>query len=337
MKDFFQRNMPVFIIGLVTIGVFIIIIVTASRNPGTGPKLEQIKNEQFITSTTPVIGLKDSKVILLEFSDFECPACKAFAPVVNSLIEKYKDKVLFAYKNMPLPQHTNAMSAAIAAQAAYEQGKFWEYGDKLFDEQPDFSKEKYIQIAKDLGLDVDKFEKDLERADLAKRVEDDRQQALRIGVDSTPTFILNGQFVKLTTYDDLEKQIISELTKNNITVDTPLETTQSTATEITSVKKSDDSRIIDNKYGVIEIDYIEQGFVPNNVKAVQGQLVRWTNKTKSPIKMQQIISLYDELSTPLTIDAGATFELRLTKDKLWTYKEMNHAHYASIFTVAPEN
>lgn len=338
MKDFFQRNMPVFVIGIVTIAVFVVIIITAAKNPSGGPKLEQIKNEQFIADTTPTVGPKDSKVVLVEFSDFECPACKAFAPVVNSLIEKYKDNVLFAYKHMPLPQHTNSRSSAMAAEAAHEQGKFWEYGDKLLDAQPDFSKEKYIEIATELGLDLDKFQKDLDSDTLAKRVEDDRQQAVRVGIDSTPSFILNNRFLKLTTYDDLEKQIIEELAKYNIIVEVPTESSQSTPSNIDTKKAETaaDMLAIDNKYGIIEIEYIPGGFAPNNVKAIQGQLVRWINKTDKDIRIQQIIYLYDELSVPVVIAPGATFEVRLTKDKLWTYKETTNANYASIFTVALE-
>jgi protein-disulfide isomerase len=337
MKDFFQRNMPVFIIGLITIGVFVVIIIAASKNPSSGPKLEAIKNEQFITDTTPTTGLKEAKVVVVEFSDFECPACKTFQPVVYSLIEKYKDKVLFAYKHMPLPQHQNAKSAAQAAEAAKLQGKFWEYGDKLFDNQSSLSRETYIQIAKDLGLDMEKFEKDLESPELAKLIEDDRLQALRVGVDSTPTFIINNQFAKLNTFEDLEKLIIEELIKNNIAVDLPTETTQSSSTA--TIKKPEtaaDTRNVDARYGIIAINYNEDGFDQNNVKAIQGQLVRWKNNTKDEITLQQLINLYDEMLIPVKIAPGATFELRLTKDKLWTYKELNHRHYASIFTVAEE-
>ncbi len=331
--------MPVFIIGFITIGVFVVIIITASKTPAVGPKLEQIKNEQFITDTTPTIGPRDSKVVLIEFSDFECPACKAFAPVINGLINKYKDRVLFAFKHMPLPQHTNSTSAAIASEAAHEQNKFWEYGDKLFDAQPDFSREIYIEIAADLGLDMDKFQRDLDDKTLAKRVEKDRLQAIRAGVESTPTFILNNRFVKLNTYDDLEIQIIEELAKNNITTESPIESSQTTPSDLAVTKNEITAEMIaiDNKYGIIEISYTEDGFISNNVKAIQGQLVRWTNKTNTDMKLQQVISLYDELSTPATIAPGETFELRLTKDRLWTYKETNHAHYAGIFTVAPEN
>ena len=331
--------MPVFVIGFITIGIFVVIIITASKTPVAGPKLEQVNDEQFITDTTPTIGPKDSKVVLIEFSDFECPACKAFAPVINGLIDKYKDRVLFAYKHMPLPQHTNSTSAAIASEAAHEQNKFWEYGDRLFDAQPDFSREKYIEIAVGLDLDIDRFQNDLDSETLAKRVEEDRLQAIRAGVESTPTFILNNRFIKLTTYDDLEVQILEELAKNNITIEAPIESSQTTPSDTTVAKKelSAEMVAIDNKYGIIEINYTEDGFISNNVKAIQGQLVRWTNKTNADMKLQQIISLYDELSTPATIAPGETFELRLTKDRLWTYKEANHAHYAGIFTVAPEN
>ncbi len=336
MKDFIKRNAPVFLIGLVTIGVFITIIIVASKNPRSGPSLEKISEEKMITDTTATVGPKDAKVVLVEFSDFECPACKAFQPIVNSLIDKYQDRVLFAYKHFPLPQHKEARSSAIASEAAKEQGKFWEYADRLFDEQPNFSREKYIQIAEALSLDKDKFTSDLDRAELATRVDEDLAQATRLNLAQTPTFILNNQLVTITTTEDLERLIQEELTKNGVTVINEVkETTQSSAA-MGGEPKPVEPNNMDAQYGTIDLEYGFTGFIPNNAKALVGQQVRIKNTLRTDMRLQQIIYSYTELSNPVTIKAGETLSIRLSKEGLWTFKESDHRHYGSIFTVAQQ-
>lgn len=92
--------------------------------------------------------------------------------------------------------------------------------------------------------------------------------------------------------------------------------------------------LLDQKYGVISIDYTEQGFIPNNIKAVVGQRVVFKNTTRHDITIQQVIRLYDELATPVLLKPQDTLEIKLTKEKLWTFKEKSIKHYGSIFTVA---
>jgi protein-disulfide isomerase len=333
MKEFFKRNAPVFLIGIVTVGVFVTIIFAASKNPSKGPSLQEIKDEQFITDSTAIIGPRDSKVVLVEFSDFECPACKAFHPTMQSLIDKYKDRVLFAYKHFPLPQHRNARSAAIAAIAAQEQGSFWNYADKLFDAQPDFSREKFIQLAGELNLDKDKFNQALDNADLAKRVDDDLAQANRLGLAQTPSFILNNKLMSLTAFEDLEKQLVAELEKNGIQTTTPQpDTNESSPSQDQTTNLTPNE--MDAKYGTIDIDYSFTGFIPNNAKALVGQQVRIRNTIKTEMRLQQIIALYNEIDNPYVIKPGETLSVRLTKEGLWTFKEVDHKHYGSVFAVA---
>ena len=136
--------------------------------------------------------LSDAKVTVVEFSDFQCPACKAAEPVVVEILNKYKDKIRFVYRNYPLPSHEFGQIAAQAAEAAALQNKFWEYHDKLFEKSPDLKKENLLTIAKDLGLDLDKFTKDLDSDAVKQKVADDQADGNRAGVTATPTFFING-------------------------------------------------------------------------------------------------------------------------------------------------
>lgn len=145
-----------------------------------------------------VKGKKDSKIMLVEYSDFQCPACGAFFPIVTQVVDKYKDKVAFVYRHYPLPQHKNGRSAALAAEAAGEQDKFWEMHDLLFENQEDWSESKDVQkdfeaMAKTLKLDLAKFKQDQKNTTLIDRIDKDIASGNKYGVNSTPTFYLNGK------------------------------------------------------------------------------------------------------------------------------------------------
>lgn len=166
-----------------------------------------------------IFGKKDSKVVLVEYSDFQCPACKAYQPLVKQVLEKYKDKITFTYRYFPLPLHLNAVPSAHAAEAAGLQNKFWEMHDLLFQTQADWEGSKkpeeiFVKYAAKLKLDVEEFKKDVKSNETAKRVDEDKNSGAQYGVDSTPTFFLNG--VKLDSPQslaDFEKLIDAQLSK----------------------------------------------------------------------------------------------------------------------------
>ena len=147
-----------------------------------------------------VRGNASSTVQLVEYSDFQCPACQGYYPLIKQLETEYGAKVAFIYRNYPLYMiHPNADIAARAAEAAGLQGKFWEMHDKLFENHdswatllnPEKTFEKY---AADLGLKGDQFKIDMASAAVHKAVADDYQRGQRagVGVQGTPTFVLNG-------------------------------------------------------------------------------------------------------------------------------------------------
>ena len=152
-------------------------------------------------------GNPNAKAYLVEFSDFQCPACAAFQPTVNAVTEQYKDKLLFVYRHFPLDQHAFAQKAAEAAEAANAQGKFWEMADLLFANQDKFSDDLFPQLAQSLQLDQLKFTKDMNDNVIKQKIANDRAYGIRIGVNATPTFFLNGKKLNLTSFDDLKKAV----------------------------------------------------------------------------------------------------------------------------------
>jgi protein-disulfide isomerase len=146
-----------------------------------------------VTSADHSIGPKNAKVTVVEYSDFQCPYCGSFFKTLQQMLTDYKDKVLFVYRNFPLDQiHENARPAAMAAECAGEQGKFFEFHDKLFVSQDKLGDAFYQQTAKDLGLDTGKFNDCLKSDRPGKKVDADYQSGLAAGVQGTPSTFVNG-------------------------------------------------------------------------------------------------------------------------------------------------
>ena len=145
---------------------------------------------------SPSAGPANAAVTVVEFSDFECPFCKRGADTVKEILKAYPKDVRVVFKNLPLPFHKNADSAARAALAAGKQGKFWEMHDALFDNQQGLGEALYMAKAKELGLKVDQFKKDMESDAIKKAVEADKAQAQKAGISGTPGFSVNGVLVK---------------------------------------------------------------------------------------------------------------------------------------------
>jgi protein-disulfide isomerase len=149
--------------------------------------------QQFDYTGSAVQGPGGAAVTVAVFSDFQCPACAQWAPAVKDVLTTHKDKVRLVFKHLPLPNHTSARPAAIAAEAAGKQGKFWEMHDLLFQNQGDLNRQGFVKMATQLGLDAARFEKDLDDPELAGRVTRDFREAERAQMPGTPTFYINGR------------------------------------------------------------------------------------------------------------------------------------------------
>lgn len=167
------------------------------------------------TTDDPSLGPRDAKVVVVEFSDFQCPFCQQAQPVVKELLKNYGDQILFIYRDFPLiNDHPQALSAAIAGECAHEQGKFWEMHDKIFANQDNISKTDLKIYAVQIGLNNIQFGTCLDSDKYLAEIEQDFNDGLNAGVNSTPTFIINGVKVAgaipLNTFEQI---IISELSR----------------------------------------------------------------------------------------------------------------------------
>jgi protein-disulfide isomerase len=176
----------------------------------TGPDPNKI--HQVEIDGSPVRGAADGKVTIVEFSDFQCPYCGRVDPTLDRLLEEYPDDVRIVYKHLPLSFHANALPAAKAAVAAGMQGKFWEMHDALFANQKQLGEEKYLELARELGLDVEKFQADYKSAAVATEVAQDMNEARRLGVTGTPGFFVNGRFSSgAKPYESFKAMVEAEL------------------------------------------------------------------------------------------------------------------------------
>ncbi len=143
----------------------------------------------------PIKGPESAPVTIVEWSDFQCPFCKRVTPTLAQIEKEYGDKVRFAFKHLPLSIHAQAPQAHAAAEAAHRQGRFWEMHDRIFANQRDLSVATLEGYAREIGLDMEQYRRDVQSPDVKKKVDADLQQASKLGVSGTPAFFINGRFL----------------------------------------------------------------------------------------------------------------------------------------------
>jgi protein-disulfide isomerase len=162
----------------------------------------------------PIRGDQNAKVTIVAFSDFQCPFCNRVNPTLAKLLETYPGRVRIAFKHLPLRIHPDAPAAHAAAEAAHRQGKFWEMYDKIFANQRELSPAKFQQYAKELGLDLAKFDKDVADAGVKQRIDADTKEADKLGVAGTPAFFINGKYLSgAQPYESFQKLVDEALAK----------------------------------------------------------------------------------------------------------------------------
>ncbi len=181
--------------------------LAAAPAPGAPPARVEVP-----IGAAPVKGPANAPITIVEFSDFECPFCNKIPPVLKQLEADYKGKVRIAFKHLPLPFHKNAPLAAEASLAAHEQGKFWPFHDKLFENQQSLDRASLEKFAAELGLDARKFKAALDSGKFRAQVQKDAQQAASVGATGTPTFFINGtRFVGAQPLEAFKRVIDEEL------------------------------------------------------------------------------------------------------------------------------
>ena len=205
------------IIIAVIIGGFVFVGVKFGKNSGFEASVLPVNA---ISDSDWIKGNKESKITLIEYSDFQCPACVSYYPIIKQVIDSYGDKLVFAYRHFPLSQHKNAELAAITAEAAGRQGKFWEMHDAIFNNQKEWSensnaKELFIKYAGDISLNIEQLKSDMTSEELKNKVKSDLNSGISAGVNSTPTFFLNGKKISPQSYEDF-KNIIEQSNSSNL-------------------------------------------------------------------------------------------------------------------------
>jgi len=216
MLEFRHMKNPWVIVGVITIVLFAGAMwysnVSAERNN------EGVVVQQHIK------GNEAAAVTLVEYSDLQCPACAAFAPVVDEVINLYGENLSFEYKHFPLPIHRFAQQAAVAAEAASQQDAFFPYHDLLFENQSEWSQSAnpqifFLRYAEELGLDRDLFSRHQNASILRDRVRSDLDEARGLGLTGTPTFFLNGERMSFQTYEEFVLQIAAAVDPTSVTSD----------------------------------------------------------------------------------------------------------------------
>lgn len=170
-----------------------------------------------------VEGNNTKNVTLVEYGDYQCPACESYYPIVKQVVAKYKNQIQFQFRNLPLTQiHQNAFVGARAAEAAALQNKFWEMHDMLYENQDTWSESSdpasyFYKYATELGMNLDQFKKDYASSKVNSTINADMAAFKKTGAQqATPTFFLNGKKIETTaSVDSFSKQIDAEIANKN--------------------------------------------------------------------------------------------------------------------------
>ena len=189
----------------------ILLLVSSKKKTVQVAVLEFV--QEINVTGSPFRGTADAPVIIALFTDFQCPYCARILPLLNQVLEKYQGKVKLVFKNFPLSTHQFARKAAAAALAAGKQGKFWELHDRLFQNYNRLNDQVVQEQAKELGLDLQKFDKDMADPQIMQVINQDMQDGAKAGVRGTPTLFVNGSLLRNTNLEGFQAAIDKELEK----------------------------------------------------------------------------------------------------------------------------
>lgn len=223
MKSESKRIFGWLLVAVIIIGSFLMIIFAGQGDSDENGQVDD--GPITLAPVTPnewIKGNPSARVSLVEYSDFQCPACRSRLGQVEEILKTYGDKIKFVYRHFPLKlNHKNAELAARASEAAGLQGKFWEMHDLLFLNQPTWqgetneqAKVTFIGYGKQLELDEAKFIADLDSDAVKDSVDEDYAGGLAAGINSTPTFFLNGKKIAPYTFEEFKSLIEAETNKS---------------------------------------------------------------------------------------------------------------------------
>jgi protein-disulfide isomerase len=178
---------------------------------------ESFKNriEDDISDDCPSKGPAGAPITIIEYTDFQCPYCAKGAKTLDLVMQMHPDKVRVVFKNNPLSFHKQALPAAKAALAANKQGKFWEYHALLFENSSKLNEEIFKGFARELGLDMERFEKDRNSEQIATQIKSEQAHAAKHKLKGTPAFLVNGVAIKGAYPAEYFARVIDRLLKDD--------------------------------------------------------------------------------------------------------------------------
>ena len=183
------------------------------------PKDELLANQDaLVRGNSMKVEATNEKLVVVEFGDYQCPACGYIAPSMKELQEKYKDSVTFVFRDFPLNIHANALKASQLSYIANEQGKYWEMHEKLYNLQTEWEKvpdpiDIFVSYAKALNMNIEDTKKKLSSDIYVDRIKADIKDASLLGINSTPTFFVGNTIIRSANAEAIKKAIDVELAK----------------------------------------------------------------------------------------------------------------------------
>lgn len=224
MREFFSKNKVFIIVVAATVILIFAGVFLFSGKSTTSVSTSKVNASLLIPQgaieTSGIVNgnylpaSPSATVTLVEFGDYECPACGTYNPIVKQALTDFAGKITYVFRNYPLPQHANAQISSDAVEAAGLQGKYWQMHDEVYDTQNNWSSladptSVFVGYAKDLGLDTNQFTKDLTSSEVKDKVQNDTNDGNTVGITETPTFYLNGEKITLTGSYDQFKSLIN--------------------------------------------------------------------------------------------------------------------------------
>ncbi len=204
-----------------TLFKYLIIVLITILGLGIVFIIKSHQSDQKVLLSPHIKGNPESNIVLSEYSDFQCPACRNYSSLIDKVVNKYQKNIRFEYYHFPLISlHPNAVGGALASEAAAKQGKFWQMYSKLFENQSEWSDKpnplsSFTKYAKELGLDIKRFKNDYSSKELADKVRAQRLKANGLGLNGTPSIFLNGKKINnprtMEEFDALFSNLIPDV------------------------------------------------------------------------------------------------------------------------------
>jgi len=338
--DFLKRNVPIALTGLVLLIIFFIIIGISQTREAAPSQLTSIDTSELIAAHTYVLGSPEAAFSLVVFTDYSSRLDAGYQDVLQELYSENTKYLQVALRHFP--QTENAKTAAQAAQIAGEQGKFWEYSQKLYENYSNikvWGTENYLSLAEEFSLSTEEFAKSLEKKVFEPIIKADIEDAEAFEVKTTPTFFLNETRLEVTGPEDLRQKVLDEIAKIKRLGTEPSK--ESSSEEIADegaviYEESSEERLTFSQKKQLEktkeIFYTETGWEPMEAGVLKTQLVKWTNNTAETIEIEPLDKTYEDLNDGVVLEPGESFEFNFARKGIWRYQEKNSSSWGSVFT-----